>query len=238
MLLKVDNINVFYGSGQILDRVCLEIEDGEVAVLLGPNGAGKTTLLKAICGQVKLKVGAIYFDDDRISGLPTHSIARIGIAHCPEGRKLFPRMSVFKNLSLGAYPCKSKASLEKRREDAFDLFPILKERRNQLAGTLSGGEQQMLAIARALMLQPRLLLLDEPSLGLAPLVISKIYEVVELISRQRNTSLLLVEQNAAESLRIAHTGYVMEMGRIVLSGDAGSLVDDDSVKEIYLGIGV
>jgi branched-chain amino acid transport system ATP-binding protein len=236
MLLKVQDIETYYGSAQALKGVSLKVEKGELISLLGANGAGKTTLLRTISGLIEAKRGTIEFEGRRIDRLGAEEIVRLGISHCPEGRKLFPQMTVFKNLALGAYVRKDdQQGTEETREEIFRLFPVLKDRQGQLAGTLSGGEQQMLVIGRGLMSRPKLLLLDEPSLGIAPLLVARIFEVIKDINR-RGTTMLLVEQNAAEALNIAHHGYVLETGEIILSGEARQLLSEEKVKQAYLGV--
>jgi len=234
-LLSVDAIQTCYGTFQALRDVSLEVDAGEVVTILGANGSGKTTLLRTISGLVAPASGSIQFNGERLDGVAPDAIVKLGISLCPEGRMLFPEMSVQKNLELGAYVRRKKASLvEEGKDEVYGLFPRLKERRKQAAGTMSGGEQQMLAIGRALMSRPRLLMLDEPSLGLAPLVVMNIMDTL-LEIKKRKTSILLVEQNAAESLRIADRGYVLETGKVVLSGDRESLMNDEKVKQSYLG---
>jgi branched-chain amino acid transport system ATP-binding protein len=235
MLLKVDGINTFYGSFRALRDVSLEVDSGEVVTVLGANGAGKSTLLRTISGLIRSQIGRIVFDGHQIDKLNPDAIVKLGISQCPEGKLLFPEMPVYKNLELGAYiRRKDRRLVEKLRQEVYDLFPILRERRKQLAGTLSGGEQQMLAIGRALMSDPRLIMLDEPSLGLAPLVVSNIMDVIVRI-KQRGTTGLLVEQNAAESLRIADRGYVMETGNITISDTSENLMRNEKVRQAYLG---
>ena len=234
-MLSVDAIQTCYGTFQALRDVSLEVDAGEVVTILGANGSGKTTLLRTISGLVAPASGSIQFNGERLDGVAPDAVVKLGISLCPEGRMLFPEMSVQKNLELGAYVHRKKASLiEEGKDEVYGLFPRLKERRKQAAGTMSGGEQQMLAIGRALMSRPRLLMLDEPSLGLAPLVVMNIMDTL-LEIKKRKTSILLVEQNAAESLRIADRGYVLETGKVVLSGDRESLMNDEKVKQSYLG---
>jgi len=236
MLLTIRELDVYYGSAQALKGVSLEIGAGEIVVVLGANGSGKTSLLKTISGLLRPKRGAIEFEGKRLDSLGPEEIVKFGISHCAEGRKLFPEMTVIKNFYLGAYTrWREKDAIKNTMDIVFQLFPILAERVNQLAGTLSGGEQQMLAIGRALMSNPRLLMLDEPSLGLAPMIISRIFEVIEEICRQGKT-ILLVEQNASKALEISHRGYVMESGSVVLAGETSQLLNDDRVRKAYLGI--
>jgi branched-chain amino acid transport system ATP-binding protein len=235
VLLSVEGIQTCYGAFQALRDVSLEVDTGEVVTILGANGAGKTTLLRTISGLVSPASGAIRFGGEPLSGVVPDAIVKLGISHCPEGRMLFPELTVQKNLELGAYVHRRKKSLvEAAKEDVYELFPRLKERIKQAAGTMSGGEQQMLAIGRALMSRPRLLMLDEPSLGIAPLVVTSIMDTLDKI-KKRGMAILLVEQNAAESLRIADRGYVLETGKVVLSGDSQSLMNDERVKQSYLG---
>lgn len=235
MLLRVDGINTFYGSFRALRDVSLEVDSGEVVTVLGANGAGKSTLLRTISGLIRPRIGRIYFDGQRIDKLSPDAIVKLGISQCPEGRLLFPEMPVYKNLELGAYVRRKDRSLVgKLRQEVYELFPILRERKKQLAGTLSGGEQQMLAIGRALMSGPRLIMLDEPSLGLAPLVVANIMDVIVRI-KQRGTTGLLVEQNAAESLRIANRGYVMETGNVTIADTSENLMRNEKVRQAYLG---
>ncbi len=233
-LLKVENLHVYYGSIYALKGISLEVRKGEIVTLIGANGAGKTTTLRAISGLVNSADGRIIYDGKDITHLDASDIVALGISHCPEGRQLFGGLTVKENLILGAYLRKDKKEIEEDMERIFELFPILKERINQKAGTLSGGEQEMLAIARALMSKPRLLLLDEPSLGLAPLVVEKIFETIAEV-RSSGTTVLLVEQNANMALEIADRGYVLETGKIVLSGSARSLKENEEVKRAYLG---
>jgi branched-chain amino acid transport system ATP-binding protein len=235
VLLSVEGIQTCYGAFHALRDVSLEVDTGDVVTILGANGAGKTTLLRTISGLVSPASGAIRFGGELLSGVVPDAIVKLGISHCPEGRMLFPELTVQKNLELGAYVHRRKKSLvEAAKEDVYELFPRLKERIKQAAGTMSGGEQQMLAIGRALMSRPRLLMLDEPSLGIAPLVVTSIMDTLDKI-KKRGMAILLVEQNAAESLRIADRGYVLETGKVVLSGDSQSLMNDERVKQSYLG---
>ncbi len=235
MLLSLEGVHTSYGNFPALRAVTLSVEKGEIVALLGSNGAGKTTLLKTISGILRARPGGIFFDGRRIETLRSNEIVRLGISQCPEGRKLFPEMSVLKNLRLGAYVRRQdKKGIEKSLAEVFQLFPILAERAKQMAGTLSGGEQQMLAMGRTLMSNPKLLLLDEPSLGLAPLVVRTLFQVIQEIN-QRQMTVFLVEQNASQALQIAHRGYVMETGKIVLTGPSQALLNDEKVKQAYLG---
>jgi branched-chain amino acid transport system ATP-binding protein len=236
MLLRVDQVESFYGRSQTLHGVSLSVEEKELICVLGANGAGKSTLLKNIAGLVKPRKGVVEFAGRRIDQMSAHQIVREGVTLCPEDKKIFPQMSVLKNLLLGAWVHgRDYPRIQKNMVEVFELFPILNERKNQMAGTLSGGEQQMLVIGRSLMSNPKLLMLDEPSLGIAPLVVERIFEVIREINR-RGTTILLVEQNASISLTTAGRGYIMETGRIVLSGSASTLLQDEKVKKAYLGI--
>ncbi|HVU61143.1 MAG TPA: ABC transporter ATP-binding protein [Mycobacteriales bacterium] len=232
MLLQVEGLRVAYGRIEALHGIDLEVAEGEIVTLLGANGAGKTTTLRTISGLLSPTAGSVTFDGQRISGRPAHEIVAAGIGHVPEGRRVFPRMTVVENLQIGAY--QRRGDLTEDMERVFSLFPVLQERRTQTGGTLSGGEQQMLAIGRALMGRPRLLLLDEPSMGLAPMIVAKIFEILREINSQ-GTTILLVEQNAAQALRLAGRGYVLETGAIALADRAESLLADDRVRSAYLG---
>ncbi|MFD2446889.1 ABC transporter ATP-binding protein [Bacillus sp. CGMCC 1.16607] len=233
-MLNINDINVYYGNIQALKGVSLEINQGEIVTLIGANGAGKSTILKTISGLLKPKQGEIVFEGESIAGKAAQTIVKKGISHIPEGRRVFANMSVEENLELGAYLRKDKAGIREDFEKVYHLFPRLLERRKQLSGTLSGGEQQMLAMGRALMARPRLLLLDEPSMGLAPLLVKTIFQIIEEIN-QTGTTILLVEQNAHMALSIADRAYVIETGKIVLSGTALELNASDQVKMAYLG---
>ena len=236
MLLKVEDIETFYGSAQALKGVSLAVHKGELIAILGANGAGKTTLLRTISGLNESRKGTIEFDRKKIDRMSPEEIVRLGISLCPEGRKLFPQMTVLKNLTLGAYICRGdRQGIKDKMEEVFGLFRILRERQQQQAGTLSGGEQQMLVIGRALMSKPQLLMLDEPSLGIAPLLVARIFEAIKDIN-QRGTAILLVEQNAAAALEIADRGYVLETGEISLSGEAKGLLNEEKVRQAYLGL--
>jgi branched-chain amino acid transport system ATP-binding protein len=231
-LLVVDDIEVRYGNIRALKGVSFEVAEGEIVALLGANGAGKTTTQKTVSGMLRPSLGGIVYDGQRIDGIPAHDLIRLGICHVPEGRHVFPRMTVAENLEMGAFRFKSVD--QKDLEHVLELFPRLRERYKQQAGTLSGGEQQMLAIGRGLMGKPRLLLLDEPSMGLAPLVVAQIFNIIHQVNRE-GVTVLLVEQNAAQALSLAHRGYVLETGEIVLSGTGGELLADDRVRAAYLG---
>lgn len=233
-MLTINDINVFYGAIHAIKGVSLEVNEGEIVTLIGANGAGKSTILRTISGLLKPKTGSIQFEGQEIAGMPAHEIVKTGISQVPEGRRIFAEMSVLENLELGAFTRKDKDGIKVDMELVFDRFPRLKERIGQLAGTLSGGEQQMLAMGRALMSRPRLLLLDEPSMGLAPLLIKEIFAIIQDINKT-GTTVLLVEQNANMALSIAHRAYVLETGRITLSGDAKELAASDEVRKAYLG---
>ena len=234
IMLKIDNIHVYYGAIHALKGVSLEVHKGEIVTLIGANGAGKSTTLRTVSGLLAPKSGAITFLGENIAGTPAHEIVKHGISQVPEGRRIFAEMSVQENLEMGAFTRKDKAGVEKDFEIVYNRFPRLKERRKQQAGTLSGGEQQMLAMGRALMSRPKLLLLDEPSMGLAPLLIKEIFSIIEDINRE-GTTVLLVEQNANMALSIAHRAYVMETGRITLQGAAKELAASEDVRKAYLG---
>ena len=233
-MLKINDINVFYGAIHAIKGVSLEVNKGEIVTLIGANGAGKSTILRTISGLLKPKSGTIQFEGQEIAGMPAYEIVKTGISQVPEGRRIFAEMSVQENLELGAFIRKDKDGIKEDMEKVFVRFPRLKERIGQLAGTLSGGEQQMLAMGRALMSRPRLLLLDEPSMGLAPLLIKEIFTIIQDINKA-GTTVLLVEQNANMALSIAHRAYVLETGRITLSGDAKKLAASDEVRKAYLG---
>jgi len=235
-MLKIKNIKTFYGNIQALKDVSLEISEGEIITLIGANGAGKTTTLMSICGIVPPRSGEILFMGQPIHNLSPNKIVSLGISQVPEGRRIFPYLTVMENLDMGAFLRTDGDGIKRDMEYIFELFPILAERRHQAGGTLSGGEQQMLAISRALMAQPQLLLMDEPSLGLAPLVVKQIFEIIRKINTENNTTVFLVEQNANLALKVAHRGYVMETGRITLADSAGNLLADEKVKKAYLGL--
>jgi len=234
-MLEIKNLAVNYGAITALHGISLSVPDGKIVTLIGANGAGKTTTLKTISGLLKPNVGEILYGGKDIAGLPPHRIVALGISQAPEGRMIFANLTVLENLLLGAYLQKNKAVVRQDLGQVFSLFPRLKERETQVAGTLSGGEQQMLAIGRALMSRPRLLLLDEPSLGLAPLLVKTIFEKIVEINRQQGLTILLVEQNANLALEISHYGYVLETGKVVLEGDSAQLRQDSRVKSAYLG---
>ncbi|ADQ46179.1 ABC transporter related protein [Caldicellulosiruptor kronotskyensis 2002] len=233
-MLKVNEIDVFYGAIQALFSVSLEVKKGEIVTLIGANGAGKSTLLKTISGLIRPRSGTILFEDIDITKKSSMEIVKLGISHVPEGRRVFPEMTVLENLELGAFLRKDKQAIKKDLELVFERFPRLYERKNQLAGTLSGGEQQMLAIGRSLMSRPKLLLLDEPSMGLAPILVTEIFKIIKEINSQ-GTTILLIEQNANMALSIADRAYVIETGKIVLSGEAKEIAANPEVKKAYLG---
>ncbi|CAH0174333.1 MULTISPECIES: ABC transporter ATP-binding protein [Peribacillus] len=233
-MLKIEDINVYYGNIQALKGISLSINEGEIVTLIGANGAGKSTMLKSISGLLKPKQGKIIYEGQSIGGKAAQSIVKMGISHVPEGRRVFANMTVEENLQLGAYLRKDKAGIKQDMEKVYELFPRLLERLKQQSGTLSGGEQQMLAMGRALMAKPRLLLLDEPSMGLAPLLVKQIFNIIEEINKT-GTTILLVEQNANLALSIADRAYVVETGRIVLSGKSEELTASEEIKNAYLG---
>jgi len=234
MLLKVAGLEVAYGPVPAVAGVGLEVPEGDIRAILGANGAGKSSTIKAILGLVKARAGTIEFQDRPIQGMPTHRIHQLGIAWVPEGRQLFSTLTVHENLEMGAFARGKAAELPAKLDEVFTLFPRLKERRAQVAGSLSGGEQQMLAIARALMAEPRLLLMDEPSLGLAPKVVQRLFEQIQEINA-RGLSILMVEQNARQALKIARYAYLLEVGRVVGAGPSRELEASESVKRVYLG---
>ena len=234
-MLKIDSIDVYYGDVKALRSVSFSVEQGEVVALLGPNGAGKTTTLNTISGLLRPQKGKIYFEGRDITQTPDYAMASLGIAHVPEGRRLFPDMTVLENLEMGSFVPEARAKRQDSLEMAFSLFPRLKERISQKAGTLSGGEAQMLAIARGIMTRPKLMLMDEPSLGLSPLLVSKLFEILDQINREGIT-ILLVEQNVVHALKHSVRAYIIETGRVVLKGTSAALIDNDHVKEAYLGV--
>ncbi|VBB07512.1 abc transporter [Lucifera butyrica] len=233
-MLKVDKINVYYGAIHALKGISLEVNEGDIVTLIGANGAGKSTTLRTISGLLRPKTGGISFEGQPISSLAAQKIVKLGISQVPEGRRIFANMTVFENLELGAYVRSDKKGIQEDLAKVFSRFPRLAERRSQIAGTLSGGEQQMLAMGRALMSRPRLLLLDEPSMGLAPLLVKEIFSIIKEIN-QTGTTILLVEQNAHMALSIAHKAYVLETGRITLSGPAQELAASEDIRKAYLG---
>jgi branched-chain amino acid transport system ATP-binding protein len=235
-MLELKNVETFYGNIQALKSISMEIAEGEIVTLIGANGAGKSTTLMSICGVVPPRKGEIFFQGEPIHGMAPNAIVSKGISQVPEGRRIFPHLTVVENLDMGSFLRNDKAEVKRDMDYIFELFPILAERRHQAGGTLSGGEQQMLAISRALMARPRLLLLDEPSLGLAPLVVKRIFEIIQKINDESNTTVFLVEQNANLALKTAHRGYVMENGRIIMSDVAENLLTNEDVRKAYLGI--
>ncbi|AXE31099.1 ABC transporter ATP-binding protein [Chromobacterium phragmitis] len=233
-ILEVKNLQVAYGGIQAVKGIDFHIEQGELVTLIGANGAGKTTTLKTLVGMVKKSGGSIQFDGKDAASIPSHDFVRHGLAMVPEGRGVFAKLTVEENLQMGAYYRNDKAAIQSEIEHVYELFPRLKERRLQLAGTLSGGEQQMVAMGRAMLSKPKLLLLDEPSMGLAPIIVEKIFEIIQMVSKQ-GVTMLLVEQNAKLALEVSQRGYVMESGRISMSGDAKELLNDERVRNAYLG---
>ena len=233
-MLEVKNLEVYYGVIQAIKGISFEVNEGEVIALIGANGAGKTTTLQTITGMLQPKAGEIIFEGKDISKIPGHKIVSMGMAHVPEGRRVFAELSVYENLKLGAYTRKDKKEIEETLARVYKSFPRLEERKNQLAGTLSGGEQQMLAMGRALMSKPKIILMDEPSMGLSPILVEEIFHIIREISAS-GTTVLLVEQNAKKALAIADRAYVLETGNIVLSGDAQEMMNNDSIKKAYLG---
>jgi branched-chain amino acid transport system ATP-binding protein len=234
-VLEIDKIDVYYGNIHALKGVSLRVEQGEIVTIIGANGAGKTTTLRTISGLLRPRSGQVRFQGRRIDGIAPDEIVRLGISHSPEGRKIFANLTVSENLDMGAFTRKDRDGIERDREMVYSLFPRLRERARQRGGTLSGGEQQMLAISRALMSRPRLLLLDEPSLGIAPILVEQIFEKVTDLNRTQGLTILVVEQNAHLALKMAHRAYVMETGHIELEGNAADMMRDDRVKAHYLG---
>ena len=232
-MLNIQGVHTFYGQIEALKGVDIDVQEGEIVTLIGANGAGKSTLLMTICGNPRAASGRIYFDDRDITDLPTHDIIHRGVAQAPEGRRIFPRMTVIENLRMGALSS-DDAHFDDDVASVFALFPLLQERRNQRGGTLSGGEQQMLAIGRALMSRPKLLLLDEPSLGLAPMIVKQLFAVIKEINEQQGVTIFLVEQNAYHALRLAHRGYVMATGEVVMAGTGAELLADPRIHAAYL----
>ncbi len=235
-MLKLKNVNTFYGNIQALRNINIEVAKGEIITLIGANGAGKTTTLMTISGVVPPRTGEVIYDGEPIHKKSPDKIVKMGISQVPEGRLIFPDLTIMENLDMGAFLRNDSAGIKEDMDHAFELFPILYERRKQLGGNLSGGEQQMLAISRALMARPKLLLLDEPSLGLAPLIIRQIFEIVKKINKESGTTVFLVEQNANLALKTAHRGYVMENGEIILSDTSEKLLANEDVKKAYLGL--
>ncbi|MCA0906571.1 ABC transporter ATP-binding protein [Ruegeria marisrubri] len=235
-ILKIRNVESFYGPIMAIRGVSLDVHEGTIVSILGANGAGKTTLMKTVSGVMDPEKGTITFDGDDIQGAEPHTVVQRGIVHVPEGREVFPLLTVDENLSLGAYTRSDKAQIDQDRELVFSYFPVLKDRRTQEAGTLSGGQQQMLAIGRGLMARPRIMLLDEPSLGLSPLLVQEIFAILKRLNEEQHMTMLLVEQNANAALRLAHHGYVMEVGRIVMDGAADTLLKSEDIQSFYLGV--
>lgn len=232
-MLNVNDINVYYGAIHAIKGVSFQVNDGEVVTLIGANGAGKSTILNTVCGLLHTRTGSIEFLGKNLAGVPAHKIVELGMAHVPEGRRVFQQMTVEENLEMGAYT-QPRSSVDSHLERVYEQFPRLKERRRQVAGTLSGGEQQMLAMGRGLMSNPRLLMLDEPSMGLAPILVDQIFDIIKRL-HQAGTTILLVEQNARMALSVADRGYVLETGKIVATGTGDELLRDEAVKKAYLG---
>ena len=233
-LLEIKDLEVNYGVIKAIKGVSFDVNEGEIIALIGANGAGKTTILHTITGLIQAKKGSIVFDGKELTKTPPHKIVSMGMAHVPEGRRIFKQLLVLENIKLGAYTRKDKSEIASTLKMVYERFPRLEERKNQVAGTLSGGEQQMLAMGRALMSKPRIILMDEPSMGLSPLLVSEIFDIIKVIN-ESGTTVLLVEQNAKKALSIADRAYVLETGKITLSGDAKDLINDESVKKAYLG---
>ena len=233
-MLEIKDLEVYYGMIQAIKGVSFEVNEGEVIALIGANGAGKTTILHTITGLLEAKKGTVTFDGKDITKVPAHRIVTMGMAHVPEGRRVFSNLTVFQNLKMGAYTRKDKTEIEESLKTVYKRFPRLEERQNQLAGTLSGGEQQMLAMGRALMSHPRIILMDDPSMGLSPIFVNEIFDIIKKVSAG-GTTVLLVEQNAKKALSISDRGYVLETGNIVLSGKSDELLNNDSIKKAYLG---
>ena len=233
-LLKVENLEVYYGVIIALKGISFEVGEGEIVTLLGANGAGKTTTMQSIMGLIHARSGSVTYDGKNITGLPSHKIVRMGMTQVPEGRRVFSELTVYENLLMGAYIEKDKAKIRHDIEEIYSVFPRLDERKNQVAGTLSGGEQQMLAMGRAMMSHPKLLMMDEPSMGLSPILVQEIFSIIQEINKS-GTTVLLVEQNAHMALSIANRAYVLETGKIIKEGDADALLSDDDVRRAYLG---
>ncbi|MDD6183421.1 MAG: ABC transporter ATP-binding protein [Lachnospiraceae bacterium] len=233
-MLEVKDLEVYYGVIQAIKGISFHVDEGEVIALIGANGAGKTTTLQTITGMLNAKAGSILFEGEELTKIPGHKIVSMGMAHVPEGRRVFAQLSVLENLKLGAYTRKDKDEIEESLQRVYKSFPRLEERKNQLAGTLSGGEQQMLAMGRALMSKPRIILMDEPSMGLSPIFVEEIFNIIKEVSAS-GTTVLLVEQNAKKALSIADRAYVLETGQVVLEGKASDLMEDESIKKAYLG---
>ena len=235
-MLKIKNVETYYGNIQALKNISMDVQEGEIITLIGANGAGKSTTLMTLCGVVPATSGTIEFQGRDITGMPADQIAALGISQVPEGRRIFPYLTVMENLDMGTFLRKDKEQIKQDLNNVFEMFPILAERKNQQGGTLSGGEQQMLAISRAIMSKPKLLLLDEPSLGLAPIIIKQIFNIIKKINQEFNTTIFLVEQNANLALKVADRGYVMETGTITMSDTGETLLANEEVKKAYLGM--
>nr|WP_320192095.1 ABC transporter ATP-binding protein [uncultured Desulfobacter sp.] len=235
-MLKIKNVETYYGNIQALKNISMDVQEGEIITLIGANGAGKSTTLMTLCGVVPAASGTIEFQGRDITGMPADQIAALGISQVPEGRRIFPYLTVMENLDMGTFLRKDKVQIKQDLENVFELFPILADRRNQQGGTLSGGEQQMLAISRAIMSKPKLLLLDEPSLGLAPIITKQIFNIIKKINQEYKTTIFLVEQNANLALKVADRGYVMETGTITMADTGEKLLANDAVKKAYLGM--
>jgi branched-chain amino acid transport system ATP-binding protein len=235
-MLKIKDVDTYYGNIQALKNISMDVQEGEIITLIGANGAGKSTTLMTLCGVVPAAGGTIEFQGQDITGMPADRIAALGISQVPEGRRIFPYLTVMENLDRGTFLRKDKGQIKKDLEHVFELFPILADRRNQQGGTLSGGEQQMLAISRAIMTQPKLLLLDEPSLGLAPIITKRIFNIIKKINQEYKTTIFLVEQNANLALKVADRGYVMETGTITMTDTGDKLLANEAVKKAYLGM--
>lgn len=233
-MLQIKDLQVYYGVIQAIKGISFEVNEGEIIALIGANGAGKTTILHTVSGLIPAKTGSVEFEGKELTKTAPHKIVQMGMAHVPEGRRVFQELTVFENLKLGAYTRKDKAEIEQSLKMVYERFPRLEERKKQVAGTLSGGEQQMLAMGRALMSKPKIILMDEPSMGLSPLLVSEIFDIIKSIN-ESGTTVLLVEQNAKKALSIADRAYVLETGNIVLEGAAKDLMNDDSIKKAYLG---
>ncbi|GAA3994345.1 ABC transporter ATP-binding protein [Deinococcus rubellus] len=234
-MLELRGVHTYYGHIHALKGIDAVVPDGEIVALIGGNGAGKTTTLRTISGMLRPKQGSVIMQGKDISGIPAHQIMQMGMSHVPEGRRIFPQLTVRENLEIGAHTVTDRKVIEERIQEGFTYFPRLKERENQLGGTMSGGEQQMLAIARALMVNPKLLLLDEPSMGLSPLFVEAIFDIIVELNAKRKTTILLVEQNAQMALSVAKTAYVLQTGEVKLSGNASDIAEDESVRKAYLG---
>ena len=234
-ILELTDVHTYYGHIHALKGISMRVNQGEIVALIGGNGAGKTTTLRTVSGMMKPRHGTLIYDGRNAAGVPAYQIMQQGMSHVPEGRRIFPQLTVRENLEVGAFTVRDRALIEQRIQEGFEFFPRLRERENQLGGTMSGGEQQMLAIARALMVNPKLLLLDEPSMGLSPLFVEAIFDIIQLLNRERGTTVLLVEQNANMALGIAHRAYVLQTGEMRLSGKASDIAQDESVRKAYLG---